>query len=207
MTNLKSNTRRITVSLLVYSLLQLFIADEVSATNQEPVNFGFIFSLPWDVSNTLRAPLAGPISIVLTAILACALVFSLLAAPVWYIFGYPKRRYFLHDVPTDPTGRSMMMTSPIHQNFSPELFSFLQGNSSFLGVSESSRNSTELNLAAKDPSADEEKPINYPDFHESMFMLIPEIEMGCKKLMVCHAHGFLSIMSDSVLSIYRFFRY
>lgn len=52
------------LSVSVLSFLPIW-AGQRPRPKGEPINVGLIFSIPWDLSNTLRAPLGGPLSLVL----------------------------------------------------------------------------------------------------------------------------------------------
>lgn len=88
---------------VIFGLILLLAADQVqvvkSQTVNEPVNVNWVISLPWDVSNTLRAPFGGPVSLLLSVTAAAALLLGLLLAPVNYILGFPPRIYHTYRVP------------------------------------------------------------------------------------------------------------
>ncbi len=117
--------------------------------------------------------MAGPLSIVLASGLALICFAGLVFAPVWWVFGIPKRKYYLHSIPTDDDDDDD--NSDNDNNELPNGRSF-------------------------------EKNISYPDFTESLFLFVPPLEEGCKLLLTCHGHGFLSFLPSTWVKIYHFFR-
>jgi len=171
-------------------LIALFQATSVNSyvrKNGEPLNIGFIFSLPYDISNTLRAPLAGPLSLVLAAGLGLVMFFGILVSPISYIFGLPPRRYHIHDAYKD----FELDTQIFSRSWPDDDPALIKSNYS-----------TSVNGTRRDGVRNGK----FVDFIEGAFLLLPELEPQCRLLMVCHAHGFLKHLPGPVLKVYNFVR-
>lgn len=190
----------------------LCVNPTIQQTNNEPVNIGLICAIPWDISNTLRAPIGGPVSLALSAMMALILLFGFLLAPVNYILGYPSRIYhparkpgllteFLYTDHKKPALRSELteLVSTIANRTEEEMFG-----------EESESRSFSINYQSPKLLILEDEKINqdatFPDFLSSAFLLIPEEDTECRKLILCHAHGFLTIFPTKFTKLVRFFR-
>lgn len=206
---------------------QLFVQ---SQTVNEPVNFNWIISLPWDVANTLRAPIGGPVSLALSAFMALMLLFGFLLAPVSYILGYPPRIYHPYRAP-GILGRSLHSSydaanyttgyyyNQPHNHFGSNGENFDMADvlvHLFHEVSSarfvfdredhyttSGESFTGRELVVKD----EQHEKAAPGFIESIFLLVPEEDEICRQLLVCHAHGFLTFLPQSAVKTYQLLRY
>lgn len=194
----------------------LFASPSSQQTNCEPVNVGLIAAIPWDISNTLRAPIGGPVSLALSAVMALILLFGFLLAPVNYILGYPARIYhparrpgviqeFIYNMPPKNPLEELapVIASISNRNRTAEEL-YRDGieeedNEEFRKISSQSARQLTLHNEGTETSS-------FPDFLSSAFFLIPEEDTGCRKLILCHAHGFLTIFPTRITRIVRFFR-
>ncbi|CAL8122012.1 unnamed protein product [Orchesella dallaii] len=207
------------VIIIGFLLLVLLDRNQIvqSQTRNEPVNCNYIIALPWDVANTLRAPFGGPVSLVLTAITACALLFGLLLSPVSYIFGYPQRIYhparkpgifgrsfpptssndsnYNHHYPYNNDGESFDVADAIVHLFHEMSSRIVFDKGDSCTFEENSFSGRELVIMEEEYKA--------PGFLESIFLLVPEDDEVCRQLMVCHAHGFLGFFPPSVMKLYQ----
>lgn len=227
----------ITSSLLVL-LLVLLDWDQLSPklvqsqTQNEPLNFNFIISLPWDVANTLRAPIAGPVSLVLSVTIAIALTCGIVLAPVNYLLGYPPRIYHSYRKP-GLLGRSLDSDAT---NYTESFSSFSRESANHHSHARSSSSESfdvadvlvhifhEVSSARFVFDRDEsfafgesqvtgrelvvhEELEKAPGFLDSIFLLVPEEDEICRQLLVCHAHGFLPFLPTPVVKVYKLLRY
>ena len=129
--------------------------------------------------------LTGPLSIILTACLSVVLFFGMVASPVYYLFGTPKRKYHVNDaIQTKPIKVPGVMARSFD---SPGDFS--------------GYNETTEGQGWDFHNAEEQI-----GFIDSFFYFVPQQNENCKKLLVCHSHGFLTIFPTYILHIYRLFR-
>lgn len=170
---------RFTFLFLLVSM-SLMMGTALVRRNTEPLNIGFIISLPFDISNTLRAPMGGPLSLILGAGLALIMFFGMLATPLYYIFGIPPRPYHIRDAVTNATLNTDFFSRRSFDDSPPPF------------LTKHSENDTSV--------------VPYPKFLESAFLLIPIDDRECQLLMLCHAHGFLRWLPENTLKFYKFFR-
>ena len=126
----------------------------------------------------------GPLSIILTACLSIILFFGLAASPVYYLFGTPKRKYHVNDA---------IQTPPV-KVYSARNF-------------DHAADFTTLNITYES----EGRGFGGNDgqdfgFVDSFFYFLPQEDVNCRKLLVCHSHGFLTILPTYFLHVYRMFR-
>ncbi|CAG7818387.1 unnamed protein product [Allacma fusca] len=111
--------------------------------------------------------------------------FGLVSSPVTYLLGTPKRKYRIEDaIRTQP----LFLPSP-----SKKAGRSLSHPFDFLWY----------NQTVKEDEPEVENP--FPEFIDSVFYFLPEYDENCRKLMVCHSHGFLSLMPTYFVQIYRVF--
>lgn len=208
-----------------------------SQTLNEPVNSNIIFALPWDIANSLRAPLGGPVSLALSVIMACILLFGFLLAPVNYIFGYPPRIYHGYRIP-GLFGRSLDIALENYPEFSKSgdysHYYQLPNNGANNDFNRGIREGLDMadmlvHLVDRVSSARVvfDRDENYlfgekdftgrelalwdvnetPGFLDYIFLLVPEEDEMCRQLLVCHAHGFLEFLPETALKLYQLLRY
>lgn len=193
---------------LIFLVIVIYFLSCPTLTSQDtrgqPVNVGLNIALPWDVSNTLRAPIGGPVAIMLSAIAAAALLLGLLLAPVHYLLGYPSRIYH-------PARKPGLISTLLYidkerslgqadteDSFLPERISSMiadRNDSGDFDLADGRRSFT---------GSDTEKL--FPDFISSAFFFIDEKDVECRKLLLCHAHGFLYSLPARASKVVRFFR-
>jgi len=182
-------------------------------TNCEPVNVGLIAAIPWDISNTLRAPIGGPLSLALSVVMALILLFGFLLAPVNYILGYPSRIYhparrpgLISDLLYSEDGKKPLteltaVVTAITNRTAENMYR--DDNDASESRKFSPDHGTTRRLISDDARAIETN--SFPDFLSSAFFLIPENNTECQKLILCHAHGFLKIFPAKFTKLIRFF--
>lgn len=192
------------LSFLLAYLLGFCATPTSQTTNCEPVNIGLIAALPWDIANTLRTPLGGPVSLVLSCVMALILVFGFVLSPVNYILGYPSRIYHPARQPGLISNLYPLPPLKIKKEKDGRSLEFGESYSEYeLDFPANSTLEDEFNMENQlDPLATHP----YPDFESSAFFFIPETDKTCQKLIVCHAHGFLQIFPERLTKVLRYFR-
>lgn len=205
--------KQIVVLLLLFQLLTFPSTNCIYRTNTEPLQTGLIFSLPYDIANTLRAPLAGPLSLILTAGLALVMFFGILISPITYIFGYPSRNYYIHDAIKDSVWNNWgfdEVQRSLRRNTRKKRSFLVQNSSDFLEFPEFKAKYYESNsnnhAIIRNATLLEGKERIYPKFHESTFSFIPNQDRHCQLLLICHAHGYLAFCPSGFIRFYNFLR-